>query len=37
MLPKHQLAVVLKDKFPDSFLEITDFRDMLTIHICGAK
>jgi len=33
MLQKDQLAVVLKEKFPESFLEITDFRDMLTIHI----
>ena len=37
MLPKDQLAVVLKEKFPDSFLEITDFRDMLTIHIRGEQ
>jgi NADH-quinone oxidoreductase subunit C len=37
MLPKDQLAVVLKEKFPESFLEITDFRDMLTIHIRGEQ
>ncbi len=37
MLPKDQLAVVLKGKFPESFLEITDFRDMLTIHIRGEQ
>ena len=36
MLPQDQLSHVLKDKFPDSFLEITSFRDMLTIHIKGA-
>ncbi len=37
MLPKDQLTVVLKAKFPESFLEITDFRDMLTIHIRGEQ
>ncbi len=37
MLPQDQLTVVLRDKFPDSFLEITSFRDMLTIHIRGEK
>lgn len=37
MLPKDQLAVVLKEKFPDAFLEVTEFRDMLTIHIRGEK
>lgn len=37
MLPKDQLAVVLKDKFQDSFIEITEFRGMLTIHILGEE
>ncbi len=37
MLPKDQLSVVLKDKFPESFIEITDFREMLTIHIRGEQ
>ena len=37
MLPSDQLAVVLKDKFPESFLEIVSFRDMLTIHIRGQQ
>ena len=37
MLPPDQLAVVLKDKFPDSFLEIISFREMQTIHIRGQQ
>ena len=37
MLPKDQLAVVLKDKFRDNFIEITEFRGMLTIHIRGEE
>jgi len=37
MLPKEQLAVLFKEKFPESFLEITDFRDVLTIHIRGGQ
>ena len=35
MLPKHELADLFRNKFPDSFLEVTDFRGMLTIHIRG--
>ncbi|UCD38661.1 MAG: hypothetical protein JSW54_04060, partial [Fidelibacterota bacterium] len=37
MLPKDQLAVVLKDKFQDGFIEITEFRGMLTIHMRGEQ
>ena len=37
MLPKDQLAGVLKDKFGDDFLEITEFRGMSTIHIRGVR
>ncbi|UCD37422.1 MAG: NADH-quinone oxidoreductase subunit C [Fidelibacterota bacterium] len=35
MLPKDQLTIVLREKFPEGFIEITEFRDMLTIHIRG--
>ncbi|MCH7520768.1 MAG: hypothetical protein IIB42_03570, partial [Candidatus Marinimicrobia bacterium] len=35
MLPKRELADLFRNKFPDSFLEVTDFRGMLTIHIRG--
>ncbi|MFB0515974.1 MAG: NADH-quinone oxidoreductase subunit C [Candidatus Neomarinimicrobiota bacterium] len=31
------MAVFLKDKFPEAFFEITEFRAMLTIHIRGEK
>lgn len=37
MLPREQLAEVLRDKFPESFIEITEFRDILTIHIWGRQ
>lgn len=37
MLPKNELADFFRDKYPDSFLEVTDFRGMLTIHIRGQQ
>jgi len=37
MLSRNQLTAVLKGKFPEGFLEITEFRDMLTIHIRGEQ
>ena len=37
MLSADQLAVVLKDKFPESFLEVTEFRGIITIHIRGEQ
>ncbi len=37
MLPKDELADFFRNKFPDSFLEVTDFRGMLTIHIWGRQ
>ena len=37
MLRRDQLADVLREKFLDAFLEITEFRGMLTVHIRGER
>ena len=35
MLPADQIRTVMRDQFQTGFLEVTEFRDMTTIHVKG--
>lgn len=35
MLPADQIRIVMKDRFQTGYLEVTEFRDMTTIHVKG--
>lgn len=37
MLPKEELADYFRDRFPDSFLEVIEFRGALTLHVRGEQ